>query len=213
MKLKSILCLALFAVLSFSLQAAQPLRVFIRGGVKTHGPGQHDHPRFLTEWTRLLTERGAKVDGAMDFPTAAQLDKTDVLVMFAAEAGTIAPEQRAALDRFLKRGGGMVCIHDAVCGKDPQWFKTIIGGAWEHGHSKWYEGEFSFYYVDTGHAITAGVSNFDLDDELYYELHLMPEARVLAATYTPNRPDSARATPPVGPGGKPSVYDIQPQMW
>jgi hypothetical protein len=51
MKLKSILCLALFAFLSVSLQAAQPLRVFIRGGVKTHGPGQHDHPRFLGEWT------------------------------------------------------------------------------------------------------------------------------------------------------------------
>jgi hypothetical protein len=97
--------------------------VFIRGGVKTHGPGQHDHPRFLGEWTKLLTERGAKVDGAMEFPTAAQLEKTDVLVMFAAEAGTIAPEQRAYLAKFLQRGGGMVCIHDAVCGKpcrDPQ---------------------------------------------------------------------------------------------
>src|SRR5204863_9850654 len=94
MKLKSILCLALFAVLSFSLQAAQPLRVFIRGGVKTHGPGQHDHPRFLSEWTKLLTERGAKVDGAMDFPTAAQLEKTDVRVMLAAVAGTIAPTHR-----------------------------------------------------------------------------------------------------------------------
>jgi putative membrane-bound dehydrogenase-like protein len=209
MKLKSILCLALFTVLSFSLQAAQPLRVFIRGGVKTHGPGQHDHPRFLTEWTKLLTERGAKVDGAMDFPTAAQLEKADVLVMFAAEAGTIAPEQRAYLDKFLKRGGGMVCIHDAVCGKDAQWFKTIIGGAWEHGHSKWYEGELSFYYMDTEHPITKGVSNFELDDELYYELHMMPEARVLAATYTPNRPNNSRAAT----SNKPSVYDIQPQMW
>ena len=39
--------------------APQPLRVFIRGGVKTHGPGQHDHPRFLKEWKELLRERGA----------------------------------------------------------------------------------------------------------------------------------------------------------
>jgi putative membrane-bound dehydrogenase-like protein len=210
MKLKSILCLALSVVLSVSLQAAQPLRVFIRGGVKTHGPGQHDHPRFLGEWTKLLTERGAKVDGAMDFPTAAQLEKTDVLVMFAAEAGTIPPEQRAYLDKFLQRGGGMVCIHDAVCGKDAQWFKTIIGGAWEHGHSKWYEGELSFFYMDTEHPITKGVSNFELDDELYYELHMMPEARILAATYTPKRPNN---NPRAGSGNKPSVYDIQPQMW
>jgi hypothetical protein len=66
MKLKSIVWLALLAfVSSLSLQAAQPLRVFIRGGVKTHGPGQHDHPRFLKEWTEMLNKRGAMSDGAM----------------------------------------------------------------------------------------------------------------------------------------------------
>jgi putative membrane-bound dehydrogenase-like protein len=105
----------------------------------------------------------------------------------------------------------MVVIHDAVCGTDPQWFKTVVGGAWEHKHSKWYEGELSFYYMDTQHPITSGVSNFELDDELYYELHMMPEARVLAATYTPNRPNTSRASAQAA--GKPSVYDIQPQMW
>ncbi|HYV29803.1 MAG TPA: ThuA domain-containing protein, partial [Candidatus Binatia bacterium] len=169
MNQKWIACWALAALLcSTPTRAAEPLRVFIRGGPKTHGPGQHDHQRFLTEWKELLNQRGAQADGAMDFPTAQQLEKTDVLVMFAAEAGTINPEQRAALDHFLKRGGGIVCFHDAVCGTDPQWFKTVIGGSWEHGHSRWYEGELSFYYVDTSHPITAGVSNFELDDELYY---------------------------------------------
>ena len=72
----------------------------------------------------------------------------------AAEGGTISPEQRASLDTFLKRGGGIVMIHDAVCGTDPHWFKTIIGGAWEHRHSKWYEGEVGVYFLDTEHPIT-----------------------------------------------------------
>ena len=57
-------------------------------GEKTHGPGQHDHPRFLKEWTALLNERGAKADGSMTFPTAEQLADTDVLVMYAADAGS-----------------------------------------------------------------------------------------------------------------------------
>ncbi|MBV8880032.1 MAG: hypothetical protein JO332_08720, partial [Planctomycetaceae bacterium] len=57
-----------------------PLRVFIRAGVKTHGPGEHDHPRFLKDWTELLRSRGATVDGALQFPSAEQLEKTDVLV-------------------------------------------------------------------------------------------------------------------------------------
>lgn len=188
-------------------QELKPLRIFIRAGVKTHGPGQHDHPRFLAEWKNLLNERGAKADGAMNFPSESQLENSDVLVMYAAEAGTISSEQRANLETFLKRGGGLVVIHDAVCGTDPQWFKTIIGGAWEHGYSKWFEGNIGLYFQDHSHPITKGVSNFDLDDELYYDLHLMPEAHVLAATYAPDKRNMR--------DGKmfPSVYDIVPQMW
>src|SRR5579859_1457083 len=90
-----------------------PLRIFIRAGAKTHGPGEHDHPQFLKDWTELLRARGASVDGALQFPTAEQLAKTDVLVLFAAEAGTIEPEDRANLEAFTKRGGGIVAIHDA----------------------------------------------------------------------------------------------------
>src|SRR5690349_18966526 len=64
-------------------RSSEPLRVFIRAGVKTHGPDQHDHPRFLKEWTTLLRGRGMQVDGALNFPTAAQLDVTDVLIIYA----------------------------------------------------------------------------------------------------------------------------------
>ena len=83
MKMNKLASLVLLMLsLALSSRAAEPLRVFIRAGVKTHGPGQHDHPRFLKEWTELLNERGAKADGAMDFPTASQLDATDVLVLY-----------------------------------------------------------------------------------------------------------------------------------
>src|SRR5712692_8682130 len=87
-------------------QAAEPLRVFIRGGVKTHGPNQHDHPRFLREWTELLRDRGVKADGAMNFPTAQQLENTDVVVIYAADGMKIVGEQRDNFEKFLKRGGG-----------------------------------------------------------------------------------------------------------
>jgi putative membrane-bound dehydrogenase-like protein len=196
--------LAPFVVIA---QSEAPLRVFIRGGVKTHGPGQHDHPRFLQEWKVLLNERGAKADGGMDFPAAEQLEKTDVMVMYAAEGGTIKPDQRESLDKFLKRGGGLVVIHDAVCGTDPQWFKTIVGGAWEHRHSKWFEGDISLYYVNQSHPITTNCSNFDFDDEVYWDLHLEPEARILAASWKPD----ARNTR--GSRQFPHIYDVIPQIW
>src|SRR5262245_37187008 len=140
-------------------QQPAPLRGFPRGGPTTHGPaenGLHDGPTWLKEWQPLLTSRGAKVDGALTFPTAAQLDNTDVLVMFAANAGNIAGEQRASLEKFLKRGGGIVCLHDAVLAQEPHWFKTIVGGAWENGVAKYFEGENTYYYINAEHPITRG---------------------------------------------------------
>ncbi len=188
-------------------QTDKPLRIFIRAGPKTHGPGQHDGPRFLKEWEELLTQRGAKVDGALTFPTAAQLEAADLLVMYAADAGDIVGEQRANLDKFLKRGGGIVVIHDAICGHDPQWFKTVVGGAWEYGKSGFFEGDIAFYYLDHQDPITKGASNFDFDDEIYYDLDMMPEAHILAGAYKPdarNKHDGRIF---------PSVYDVAPQMW
>jgi type 1 glutamine amidotransferase len=164
--------------------AAEPLRVFIRAGVKTHGPGAHDHPRFLKEWKQLLNERGAITDGALEFPTAKQLAATDVLVMYAANAGDIDTAQRKSLDRFFKRGGGIVVIHDAVCGHDPQWFKTITGGAWEHKHSRFRHGEMTLNYTDTSHPITRGAASFTFPDEIYWDLHMAPQTRVLAVSPT-----------------------------
>src|SRR5947207_6904961 len=77
--------------------AQQPLRVFIRAGEKTHGPGQHDHPRFLKEWVELLNSRGAKAEGAKRFPTTEELGRTDVLVLYCANGGDVKPQERADL--------------------------------------------------------------------------------------------------------------------
>ncbi len=175
-------------------ERATPLRIFLRGGPKTHGPGQHDHPRFVAEWEPLLEARGAVVEGALRFPTAEELSRTDVLVIYAADGGAIHGDERANLERYLARGGGIVVLHDGVCGDDPQWFKTVVGGAWEHGHSKYQEGTTDLYFTDTTHPITHGVANFRFEDELYWELHMDPAARVLASGFH-------------------TVFDVTPQMW
>ncbi len=57
---------------------APPLRVFIHAGLKTHAEGQHDYPQFLADWSKLLTNRGAIVDGGLHFPSARELSATDV---------------------------------------------------------------------------------------------------------------------------------------
>lgn len=197
-----------------AITQAAPLRVFIRGGAKTHGPNAHEHEKFLNEWKPLLTARGMVTDGAKDWPTAEQLRKTDVLVMYAQDGGNATPEQKANLAEFTKRGGGIVVIHTAAVSNDPAWWKSVIGGAWVEGKTKWKEGPMDLYYVENQriegqHPITKGASNFHIDDEIYYDMDLSPDIRVLATSYTPKVPEGKRPAE----GGKANVYDIQPQMW
>ncbi len=208
-----------FLALSLSLLSAQaePLRVYLRGGKKSHGPEAHEHQRFVERYTPLLTVRGMKVEGGLDFPTADQLGKTDVLVMYAQDGGNITAEQRPTLEKFIQRGGGIVVIHTAsVANKaetSPYW-KSIVGGSWVQGRTKWKEGPMDLYFTESqrlggGHPITKGASNFHMEDEIYYDMDISPDVRVLATSYTPNVKEGKKAAA----GGKPHIYDIQPQMW
>ncbi|MES2735407.1 MAG: PVC-type heme-binding CxxCH protein [Verrucomicrobiota bacterium] len=221
------LILAAAFLSSFSLSqiasAAEPLRVFIRAGKKSHAPGAHDFPQFLKDWVPLLNERGAKADGGLEFPTKEQLDKTDVLILHAQEAGNIKiGEERKNLMEFLKRGGGLVVIHAAAVSRDHDWFKTIIGGSWNFSRTKWLEAPMSLYFTDHENPITKDISNFDLDDEIYYDMDMLPEAKILAAAYTPKAADTGgkgnkeaqqRAAEAVAKKKAVNIYDIQPQMW
>ena len=214
---------ALFVSLTLSALAAEsPLRVFIRSGPKSHGPGAHDHPRFLADWVPLLNARGAVASGGNTFPTAAQLAATDVLVLHAQEAGNIDAPDRANLTAFLARGGGLVVIHAAAVARDTDWYKSIVGGSWRQGTTKWLEAPMHLYFRDRAHPITRDASNWQMDDEIYYDMDLLPAAHVLATAYTPKSVDTggrgdraaqARAAEAVATKKGVNIYDHQPQLW
>ncbi len=214
------LALALSCVISHSSVAAEPLRVFIRSGPKSHGPGAHDHPSFLRDWVPLLNERGAKATGGDSFPTKEQLDATDVLILHLDSGGDIKiGQERKDLMEYLERGGGIVTIHAASVSKDHDWFKGIIGGSWHHGQTKWREGPMHLYFTDRSDKITKDVSNFAMDDEIYYDMDVLPECHILAGAYTPKpagvrNEKAAKRAAEITKGGKEvSIYDIQPQIW
>jgi Trehalose utilisation len=113
----------------------RPIKVYLRAGLKTHAAGQHDYPQFLADWSKLLTERGALVDGSLHFPTEQELADVDVIVMYKGDAGYMTIGERIVLENFLKRGGGLVGIHDAICADDTAWWASIMGGAKKHGET------------------------------------------------------------------------------
>lgn len=187
--------LTLLACLPFVIgEPTAPLHVFLRGGPKTHGPGQHEHALFVDEWTKLLRERGAVVDGALTFPTPEQLAKTDVLVIYAAEGASIHGAERERFEAFRARGGGLVVVHDGVCGDDPEWFASVAGGAWKHGKAKYKEGPTDVHVTNHAHPITSGMASWRFDDEIYWELDMDPAAEILARGFH-------------------TVFDATPQAW
>src|SRR5207237_9626582 len=143
------------------LSSTPPLRIYIRAGLKTHGPGQHDYPQYLADWSKVLTERGAVVDGSLHFPTAAEIANTDVIVMYKGDAGGMNADEKATLEAYLKRGGGLVSLHDTLCGPDPDYYSTIVGRANMHRQTNFnFEAEVQYTNVDNSSAIMPVLSDF-----------------------------------------------------
>jgi type 1 glutamine amidotransferase len=166
----------------FADPAPAPLRVFIRAGVKTHNPitdGLHDYPAFLADWSKILLERGVRVDGALHFPTADELGGTDVLIIYKGDGGTCRPAERTVLERYLHEGGGLVVLHDGMCSDDPGWFAPLAGGAKQHGEMNYSAGVIKEHVVDRDHPITQGIADFELDDEAFFLLRTAPGIHVL----------------------------------
>lgn len=185
--------------------AAPPLRVFIYAGLKTHAEGQHDYPQFLADWSKILTERGAVVGGALQFPSARELANADVLVIYKGDAGYLGIEDRATLDSFMRRGGGVVSLHDALCGPEPEQFAGIVGGAKKHGEVNYtLEADVPYTIADPSHPIMQGMSAFTIKDEAFFNMtwSKAPEIKVLAT-----------ATMAATPSAKGHEGEVVPQIW
>jgi type 1 glutamine amidotransferase len=185
--------------------AGDRLRVFIYAGIKTHAVGQHDYPQFLADWSKILDERNAYVTGGLQFPSPRDLASADVLVIYKGDAGYLSAEDKASLDSFMRRGGGIVTIHDALCGPEPEAFAGIVGGAKKHGEVNYtLEADVPYTIVDTANPIMQGMTNFSIKDEAFFNMtwSKAPEIKVLAT-----------ATMAATPSAKGHEGEVVPQIW
>jgi type 1 glutamine amidotransferase len=186
-------------------QDIRPVRVYLRAGLKTHGPGQHDYPQFLADWSKVLQERGAVVDGSLHFPTPQELANVDVMFTYKGDSGYMTADEKATLEAFLKRGGGLVALHDTICAEDPEWFSTIYGGAKKHGQVNYtLEAPVAYKIVEPTHPIMHGMSDFTITDESFFLMTWAksPQIQVLAT--------AAQASTPSAKGHE---GEVVPQIW
>src|SRR3984893_2380639 len=164
------------------------MHIYIRTGLKTHPPGLHDYPQFLADWSKILTEHGAVVEGSLPAPSAAELDHTDVLVIYKGDSGFMTDSEKAALEGFVKRGGGIISLHDALCGPDPAYFATLVGGAKKHGEVNYTWGaDIPYTIVDKSSPIMESMSGVTIFDEAFFSMTWAkdPAIHVLANTVIP----------------------------
>lgn len=181
------------------------MHIYLWTGLKSHLPGQHDYPQFLADWSKILTEHGAVVDGALHAPNTADLEHIDVVILYKGDAGYLSAEEKAALEAYVLRGGGLISIHDSLCGPDPGYFSTLVGGAKKHGEVNYTLGApIPYTVVDAANPIMKGMSNFTIFDEAFYNMTWAqdPSVHVLATTVIPGTPSAGT-----------HKGEVVPQIW
>ena len=181
------------------------MHVFIWAGLKSHGAGQHDYAQFLADWSLVLTEHGAVVDGALHPPSSADLEHTDVVVIYKGDAGYQIDSQKSVIEDYVKRGGGLVSFHDSLCGPDPAYLSTLLGGAKKHGEVNFtLEAPVHYLVADKSDPIMKDMSEFTLWDEAFFLM-----------TWAKNPPVHVLANTEIAPTPSAGAHkgEIAPQMW
>ena len=181
------------------------MHIYLWGGLKSHSTGQHDYPQFQADWSKILTEHGAVVDGSLHFPRSADLEHTDVVVIYKGDAGFLSDSDKATLEAYVKRGGGLVNLHDSLCGPDPAYMAALLGGGKKHGETNYsWEAPIQYAIVDKSNPIMKDMSDLTIWDEAFFKMTWAkdPEIHVLANV----------VIPPTESAGE-HKGEIVPQIW
>ncbi len=101
----------------------------------------------------------------------------------------------AALEAFVKRGGGIVSFHDSLCGPDPEYFaNTYTGGAKKHGEVNYtLDAKIPYTVVDKASPIMKDFPDMTLaDDEAFEQMTWAkdPAIHVLATAVIADTPSA-----------------------
>ena len=193
MRFRTLLLLTFSAVLWPAAPASAQLRapggakvLLLSGGQRNH----HGYRRQAQLLQKLLeTSKQFEVticEDAAILETSA-LKKYDLIVATADRRDPehrLTKSQQEALLKFVHDGKGFFSLHGFCCA-DRTWvpeMRDLLGGVLAHfgtPDTKVKFGKFRLKISDADHPITRGASDFDHEDELYYELQTRGELKPL----------------------------------
>jgi type 1 glutamine amidotransferase len=133
--------------------------LFMRGG-------GHDWKGFTTVMVKVLEKAGdfdVTLTEDLDDLRAERIKKFNVVLFYGSGRDFTDPAQERGLNEFVRGGGGLAGVHatDAFKKSDVYW--ELFGGRFA-GHGG---GKFMVFIYDKQHAITAGLTSFEISDETY----------------------------------------------
>ncbi|MEV5413682.1 ThuA domain-containing protein [Thermopolyspora sp. NPDC052614] len=96
----------------------------------------------------------------------------------------LSAEARTALLDHLDRGYGLLAVHAAtLCFDDWRGWPRVVGACWNPGKSHHPPLGWTEVRVLGGHPIVDGLRDFDVVDEVYSDLDVLPDVRPLASAH------------------------------
>jgi uncharacterized protein len=168
--------------------APQGTRVLLLSGGKRQHHGYRDQALYLSAALENTGRHQVTICEDAAILETTTMDKYDLLIVNADrrdEEFKFTRSQQEAIFNYVRAGHGYVSIHAADnAAKDwlPEW-KEMLGGVFSHvglPDGKTRKGAFVVKIAVIGSPITQGLKDFNLTDELYYQVQMMPDVEPLA---------------------------------
>jgi hypothetical protein len=184
-----LLSIALFLIATSAAADDSPKRLLLLAqGPDGHPAGTHEYvagqrvlAKCLSGVPKLETSL-VRADG--DWPEGPELlSKADGVVLFVSEGAkwlNSDPARRASFAELAKRGGGLSVIHWGMGTREAANIEPFVSlfGACHGGPDRKYKFlETQVRVVAKGHSAAAGIEDFKIKEEFYYELKRQPDAK------------------------------------
>ena len=134
----------------------------------------HDYPQTTQILADVLEKDGLGVRTLAASPAETDLAGADAVVVFT-DGDFFTPDALTRLVNYVRRGHGLVTLHTAAgTNKDVADWAVVVGSQIRSGVVE----KHVAHVVDSGHPITEGLRDFEIDDEIH-ELRPLATYRTL----------------------------------